>query len=32
LGSAIGLILFLIVLVVSILQLNLFGFFKREAA
>jgi len=31
LGSAIGLILFLIVLVVSILQLNLFGFFKREA-
>jgi arabinosaccharide transport system permease protein len=32
LGSAIGLILFLIVLIVSILQLNLFGFFKREAA
>jgi arabinosaccharide transport system permease protein len=32
LGSAIGLILFLIVLLVSILQLNLFGFFKREAA
>jgi len=31
LGSAIGLILFLIVLLVSILQLNLFGFFKREA-
>jgi arabinosaccharide transport system permease protein len=31
LGSAIGLILFLIVLVVSVLQLNLFGFFKREA-
>ncbi len=31
LGSAIGLILLLIVLVVSILQLNLFGFFKREA-
>jgi arabinosaccharide transport system permease protein len=31
LGSAIGLILFLIVLIVSILQLNLFGFFKREA-
>jgi arabinosaccharide transport system permease protein len=31
LGSAIGLILFLIVLVVSILQLNLFGFLKREA-
>jgi arabinosaccharide transport system permease protein len=32
LGSAIGLILFLIVLIVSVLQLNLFGFFKREAA
>ncbi|MGA2379464.1 MAG: sugar ABC transporter permease [Spirochaetia bacterium] len=31
LGSAIGLILFLIVLIVSILQLNVFGFFKREA-
>jgi arabinosaccharide transport system permease protein len=31
LGSAIGLILLLIVLVVSILELNLFGFFKREA-
>lgn len=31
LGSAIGLILLLIVLIVSILQLNLFGFFKREA-
>jgi arabinosaccharide transport system permease protein len=30
LGSAIGLILLLIVLAVSILQLNLFGFFKRE--
>jgi arabinosaccharide transport system permease protein len=32
LGSAIGLILFLIVLLASILALNLFGFFKREAA
>jgi len=30
LGSAIGLILLLIVLVVSIGQLNLFGFFKKE--
>ncbi len=30
LGSAIGLILLLIVLVVSILQLNLFGFFRKE--
>ena len=30
LGSAIGLILLFIVLAVSILQLNLFGFFKRE--
>lgn len=30
LGSAIGLILLLIVLAVSIIQLNLFGFFKKE--
>jgi arabinosaccharide transport system permease protein len=30
LGSAIGLILLLIVLAVSILQLNLFGFFKKD--
>jgi arabinosaccharide transport system permease protein len=32
LGSAIGLILLLIVLLFSIVQLNLFGFFKKEAA
>ncbi|HUI73133.1 MAG TPA: arabinose transporter permease, partial [Spirochaetia bacterium] len=30
LGSAIGLILLVIVLVVSIVQLNLFGFFRKE--
>jgi arabinosaccharide transport system permease protein len=30
LGSAIGLILLVIVLVVSLVQLNLFGFFKKE--